>query len=977
VLVMSYNSPIKNNCRTPNDLEEAKGSTDEIEDVRDCNNTLNPPKRVRSNTLSPCIDSSAKKADSSILQSGEKGLPSTFNSTESLFQFSSPETGRLEAISSSVSVSLPIEKADEKAYYSSSRLSNSASARLLSDGYNSQQQTSHPEIPSIISDIHEIRLDQQQQQFNDDSLVHATFSDFNCQPKLVESSYVMTNAAEEKIFLVPSLIGADAKIGALVGENIGELCEPGTAPETHSEDEMQVQVSHVSQTVYRGAEFEIIAEPEAAEGTEYLHGANDSASAGASALGVCSLACESMDDSVVGVDGDVTHMSARARRASDAKAGFGAHATFQGKTLFREYSDGHYPDDDGDLVADAKDDPPALRGGAEGSQEGSQDGRMTYREVVTRTVDSSDSAGGYTAASSTTHQYSELRHRSGSYSSAVAVDNTAALMTSVTYSYSSATTTVASSTYSSSSSSSSSSHAPPEGHGSFYEPHRDRRDRDDRDHDHDRDRELGRDTDAEAVGDANADTGAPSSSARRSPHRGSRDRHYQGTTYVSTRDSSGGSSSSSSSSSYRRDGQDREGNYSSNVSSNNSNTRTSTYYRSTGGGRDSDDHHNRNRNRHHEYQRHDYHRHQDYYDRNHRVSGRRHSHDQRDERELRDGPRLGSAYHTYTDMHYRSGGTSRRDDDSTTITTTEESSSSTYSKTFVNSASFNNSPSNKIRTESTIAEYFRNRGRHCDRTHNSYSNNYAAEASESYQSGGGGYSNSNSNSNRESDRYDFASDGHSRSRRNAVDHWGGGGGRGGEKGGDHGRNVGVSAHWDGHQHRSRFPNGEPLRVRSRSPLSPARHRQYQHHHHSNNDRSSDYSNSNSNNIRWTSEASSGTGRNTYDGTGSSGGYGSTRNRDRDWDRNRDITYTGAPNHSFSNLPLEWWDRTEDCKIAKKMHTERIDNICDSREDLVLKTTLWKENTVMERNMFPCKNNAYYVSFNLFTFQQFFCLLFPF
>ena len=56
----------------------------------------------------------------------------------------------------------------------------------------------------------------------------------------------------------------------------------------------------------------------------------------------------------------------------------------------------------------------------------------------------------------------------------------------------------------------------------------------------------------------------------------------------------------------------------------------------------------------------------------------------------------------------------------------------------------------------------------------------------------------------------------------------------------------------------------------------------------------------------------------------------------------------------TDLPLEWWDRAEDCKEAKARHTARIDHICESREQLVLKTTLWKEDTVLEPNMFPCK-----------------------
>jgi hypothetical protein len=57
-------------------------------------------------------------------------------------------------------------------------------------------------------------------------------------------------------------------------------------------------------------------------------------------------------------------------------------------------------------------------------------------------------------------------------------------------------------------------------------------------------------------------------------------------------------------------------------------------------------------------------------------------------------------------------------------------------------------------------------------------------------------------------------------------------------------------------------------------------------------------------------------------------------------------------YSFSDLPLEWWDRTEDCKDAKVKHTDRIDNICESREDLVMQTTLWNRNTALEPNMFP-------------------------
>jgi hypothetical protein len=59
-------------------------------------------------------------------------------------------------------------------------------------------------------------------------------------------------------------------------------------------------------------------------------------------------------------------------------------------------------------------------------------------------------------------------------------------------------------------------------------------------------------------------------------------------------------------------------------------------------------------------------------------------------------------------------------------------------------------------------------------------------------------------------------------------------------------------------------------------------------------------------------------------------------------------------YGHADLPLEWWERSEDCKDAKAAHTQRIDHMCDSREGLVLKTTLWEDDTVLEPNMFPCK-----------------------
>jgi hypothetical protein len=64
--------------------------------------------------------------------------------------------------------------------------------------------------------------------------------------------------------------------------------------------------------------------------------------------------------------------------------------------------------------------------------------------------------------------------------------------------------------------------------------------------------------------------------------------------------------------------------------------------------------------------------------------------------------------------------------------------------------------------------------------------------------------------------------------------------------------------------------------------------------------------------------------------------------------------TSGATRVHSDLPLEWWERADECKDAKAAHTARIDHMCDSREGLVLKTTLWKEDTVLEPNMFPCK-----------------------
>lgn len=57
---------------------------------------------------------------------------------------------------------------------------------------------------------------------------------------------------------------------------------------------------------------------------------------------------------------------------------------------------------------------------------------------------------------------------------------------------------------------------------------------------------------------------------------------------------------------------------------------------------------------------------------------------------------------------------------------------------------------------------------------------------------------------------------------------------------------------------------------------------------------------------------------------------------------------------YTDLPLEWWEREEGCKDAKAAHMDRVDDICRTREDLVLLTTLWSQDIVLEPNMFPCE-----------------------
>ncbi|CEG40800.1 uncharacterized protein PHALS_10983 [Plasmopara halstedii] len=52
------------------------------------------------------------------------------------------------------------------------------------------------------------------------------------------------------------------------------------------------------------------------------------------------------------------------------------------------------------------------------------------------------------------------------------------------------------------------------------------------------------------------------------------------------------------------------------------------------------------------------------------------------------------------------------------------------------------------------------------------------------------------------------------------------------------------------------------------------------------------------------------------------------------------------------LRLEYWGRSHECLQRKWAHMEAIDKSFDSREELILATTLSNEESVLERNMFP-------------------------
>lgn len=53
------------------------------------------------------------------------------------------------------------------------------------------------------------------------------------------------------------------------------------------------------------------------------------------------------------------------------------------------------------------------------------------------------------------------------------------------------------------------------------------------------------------------------------------------------------------------------------------------------------------------------------------------------------------------------------------------------------------------------------------------------------------------------------------------------------------------------------------------------------------------------------------------------------------------------------LPMDYWERSPECREAKLNHMDRMDYFCgDAREYLILQTTLWNRYITLETNMFP-------------------------
>eukprot|EP01036_Dinobryon_divergens_P027643 gene27643-36452_t len=74
-------------------------------------------------------------------------------------------------------------------------------------------------------------------------------------------------------------------------------------------------------------------------------------------------------------------------------------------------------------------------------------------------------------------------------------------------------------------------------------------------------------------------------------------------------------------------------------------------------------------------------------------------------------------------------------------------------------------------------------------------------------------------------------------------------------------------------------------------------------------------------------------------------------------------------YNFEELPLEWWERSPACKLAKSEHMDRLDSFCSSRERLVMLTSLWRDDVVLEPNMFPYATPAGIEHYTLWSVQD--------
>jgi len=76
--------------------------------------------------------------------------------------------------------------------------------------------------------------------------------------------------------------------------------------------------------------------------------------------------------------------------------------------------------------------------------------------------------------------------------------------------------------------------------------------------------------------------------------------------------------------------------------------------------------------------------------------------------------------------------------------------------------------------------------------------------------------------------------------------------------------------------------------------------------------------------------------------------------DETWvDGEREKQTTRLRRWGHEALPLEFWERSAECKEAKNLHIQKIDEIYDGdREGLIMSTTLKSKDTVLEPNMFP-------------------------